>query len=116
MAARQVLKVIYKKDVRYAKAGVMLLGICQYDEVQLDLFAEDQSGHNDDSQDKSTKKRTEVTAIMDALNQKYGQNSRQQSAVFIASEGIKDKQSWQMNRNMLSPCYTTNINQLPKVH
>ena len=53
---------------------------------------------------------------MDALNQKYGQNSKQQAAVFIASEGIKDKQSWQMSRNMLSPCYTTNINQLPKVH
>ena len=115
-AARQVLKVIYKKDVRYAKAGVMLLGICQHDEVQLDLFADDQSDHNDDGQDESAKKRIEVTAIMDALNQKYGQNSHQQSAVFIASEGIKDKQSWQMSRNMLSPCYTTNINQLPKVH
>lgn len=115
-AARQVLKVIYKKDVRYAKAGVMLLGICQHDEVQLDLFAEDQSNRNDDGQDESTKKRAEISAIMDALNQKYGQNSHQQSAVFIASEGIKDKQSWQMSRNLLSPCYTTNINQLPKVH
>ena len=114
-AARQVLKMIYKEEVRYAKAGVMLLGICQHDEVQLDLFAEDQSDHNDDGHDESTKKRIEVTAIMDALNQKYGQNSHQQSAVFIASEGIKDKQSWQMSRNMLSPCYTTNINQLPKV-
>ena len=109
-AARQVLRVIYKEDVRYAKAGVMLLGICQHDEVQLDLFAEGRVAVKD------KKKSTEVTAIMDALNKKYGQNSHQQSAVFIASEGIKDKQSWQMSRNMLSPCYTTNINQLPKVH
>ncbi|AGP49335.1 hypothetical protein PSYCG_09170 [Psychrobacter sp. G] len=115
-AARQVLKVIYREDVRYAKAGVMLLGICQHDEVQLDLFAEDKSDHNDNGQDESIKKRTEVIAIMDALNKKYGQNSHQQSAVFIASEGIKDKQSWEMSCNMLSPCYTTNINQLPKVH
>ena len=115
-AARQVLKVIYREDVRYAKAGVMLLGICQHDEVQLDLFTEDQSDRNDDSQNKITKKRTEVTAIMDELNQKYGQNSHQQPAVFIASEGIKDKQSWQMSRDRLSPCYTTSINQLPKVH
>lgn len=117
-AARQVLKVIYKEEVRYAKAGVMLLGICQHNEVQLDLFAEDQSKDNNgnESTRKSTEKRGEVTAIMDALNQKYGQNSNQQAAVFIASEGIKDKQSWQMSRNMLSPCYTTNINQLPKVH
>lgn len=109
-AARQVLKVIYREDVRYAKAGVMLLDICQHDEVQLDLFAESKAAVED------KKKSTEVTAIMDALNQKYGQNSYQQAAVFIASEGIKDKQSWQMSRDMLSPCYTTNINQLPKVH
>jgi len=109
-AARQVLKVIYKEEVRYAKAGVMLLGICQYDEVKLDLFAEGKAA----SEDKN--RSTEVTAIMDELNKKYGQNSHQQAAVFIASEGIKDKQSWQMSRNMLSPCYTTNINQLPKVH
>lgn len=88
----------------------MLLGICQHDEVQLDLFAESKAAVED------KKKNTEVTAIMDALNKKYGQNSHQQAAVFIASEGIKDKQSWQMSRDMLSPCYTTNINQLPKVH
>lgn len=115
-AARQVLKVIYREDVRYAKAGVMLLGICQHDEVQLDLFAEDQNKRDGNSQNESAEKRVEVTAIMDALNKKYGQNSHQQSAVFIASEGIKNKQSWQMSRDMLSPCYTTNINQLPKVH
>lgn len=119
-AARAVLKVIYKEKVRYAKAGVMLLGICQHDEVQLDLFAEDQNKRDGNSQNGSAKqsaeKRGEVTAIMDALNKKYGQNSNQQAAVFIASEGIKDKQSWQMSRDMLSPCYTTNINQLPKVH
>ena len=120
IAARQVIKVLYKEEVRYAKAGVMLLGICQHDEVQLDLFAEDQNKRDDNNQNgstkKSTEKKVEVTAIMDELNKKYGQNSNQQAAIFIASEGIKDKQLWQMSRNMLSPCYTTNINQLPKVH
>jgi len=108
-AARQVLKIIYKEEVRYAKAGVMLLGICQHDEVQLDLFG--QANATSESVEKSA----EVTAIMDELNKKYGQNSNQQAAVFIASEGIKANQSWQMSRDMLSPCYTTNINQLPKV-
>ena len=71
-AARQVLKVIYKEEVRYVKAGVMLLGICQHDEVQLDLFAEDQDkkvgNSENESAKKSTKKRVEVTAIMDELN------------------------------------------------
>ena len=74
-AARQVLKVIYKEELRYAKAGVMLLGICQHDEVQLDLFAEDQNKRDGNSENESAEKRVEVTTIMDELNQKYGQIS-----------------------------------------
>ena len=112
-AARQILTQIFKKDVRYAKAGVMLFDICPHDEVQPDLFADDSSDNQTNQQ--STSKSAEVIAVMDQLNKRYGQNSNQQSAVFIASEGIKDKQSWQMSRDMLSPCYTTNINQIPKV-
>lgn len=112
-AARQILIRIFKEDVRYAKAGVMLFDIIQHDEIQPDLFAE--NGSEDKSSGHCTKKNTKVIAIMDKLNKKYGQNNHQQAAVFIASEGIKDKQSWQMSRNMLSPCYTTDINQIPKV-
>ncbi|WP_350657336.1 DUF4113 domain-containing protein [Psychrobacter sp. S1-30-MNA-CIBAN-0213] len=116
-AVRQVLRVIYKAKVRYAKAGVVLLGICQHDEVQLDLFSQasdnDQNTHHKAAE--NNEKSLAVIAIMDELNKKYGQNNNQQAAVFIASEGIKDNQSWQMSRVMLSPCYTTDINQLPKV-
>ena len=113
-AARQILTQIFKEDIRYAKAGVMLFDICQHYEVQPDLFAENSSDNQGSNH--CAKKSAEVLAVMDKLNKKYGQNSNQQSTVFIASEGIKNKQSWQMSRNMLSPCYTTNINQLPKVH
>lgn len=119
-AARQVLTVIYKADVNYAKAGVRLLGLCQHDEVQLDLFAEQsakqQNHHNNQKEPHNEQKSLAVITIMDELNKKFGQNNQQQAAVFIASEGIKDRQNWQMSRDMLSPCYTTNINQLPKVH
>lgn len=108
-AARQILTVIYIDEVRYAKAGVMLFGICQHDEVQLDLFAQQQE------QEAEKHKNLAVIAVMDALNKKYGVNNNQQAAVFLASEGIKSEQSWQMSRAMLSPCYTTNIHQLPKV-
>jgi len=113
-AARQILTQIFKEDIRYTKAGVMLFDICQHYEVQPDLFAENSSDNQGSNH--CAKKSAEVLAVMDKLNKKYGQNSNQQSTVFIASEGIKNKQSWQMSRNMLSPCYTTNINQLPKVH
>ncbi|MBP2280614.1 DNA polymerase V [Psychrobacter sp. PL19] len=114
-AAQQILTQIFQKDIRYAKAGVMLFDICQHHEVQPDLFAEDSSEDAGKSSSHCTNRSAEVIAIMDKLNKKYGQNSNQQAAVFIASEGIKDKQKWHMNRNMLSQCYTTNIKQLPKV-
>lgn len=111
-AARQLLTVIYQEEVRYAKAGVMLFDLCQHDEVQLDLFAPDSTSK---SAERKTQKSLAITALMDELNKKYGQNDNQQAALFVASEGIKAKQVWQMNREMLSPCYTTNINQIPKV-
>lgn len=113
-AARQILTQIFVEDIRYAKAGVMLFDICQHHEVQPDLFAEDSSS-DDESSSHCASSIAEVIAVMDQLNKKFGQNHNQQAAVFIASEGIKSKQSWQMSRNMLSPCYTTNINQIPKV-
>lgn len=112
-AARQILTQIFKEDIRYAKAGVMLFDICQHHEIQPDLFAEDDS--EDRSSHHCAEKSAEVIALMDEVNKKYRQNSNQQSAVFIASEGIKDKQKWQMSRNMLSPCYTTNVKQIPRV-
>lgn len=115
VAARQILTQIFKEYIRYAKAGVMLFHICQHHEVQPDLFAEDSSDDSGQSIGHCTLRREKVIAVMDQLNKKFVQNSNQQSAVFIASEGIKDKQTWQMSRNMLSPCYTTNIKQIPKV-
>ncbi|WP_413521140.1 Y-family DNA polymerase [Psychrobacter glacincola] len=114
-AARRILTQIFIEDIRYAKAGVMLFDICQHHEVQPDLFTEDSSDDAGQSSSHCTNRSEKVIAIMDQLNKKFGQNSNQQSAVFIASEGIKDKQKWQMSRNMLSPCYTTNIKQIPKV-
>ena len=103
-AAREVMNKIYKDNVRYAKAGVMLSGICQHDEVQLDMF----SSQSDDDKHKSS----ELMSLIDELNRKFKQDRNQQAAVFIASEGIKKTQAWQMSRELLSPCYTTRLSDL----
>lgn len=102
-AARLVLDKIFKYNIRYAKAGVMLSGICQHDEVQLDLFSAEGDAQTDD-------KKQALMAVMDELNSKYQADRHQQSALFIASEGIKENQKWQMSRELLSPCYTTRVN------
>lgn len=86
-AARVVVAKIYKDNIRYAKAGVMLSGICQHDEVQLDLF------EREDANEKNTDKMQVLMTVMDELNTKYKADRHQQNALFVASEGIREKQA-----------------------
>lgn len=69
-AAREVMSKIYKDNIRYAKAGVMLSGICQHDEVQLDMF----SSQTDSEKEKSA----ELMSLMDELNSKFKPDRNQQ--------------------------------------
>lgn len=108
-AARAVLDKIYKDKVRYAKAGVMLSEICQHDELQPDLFA---SGDPQSLPSRSAQHSAKLMALIDTINQKHHADKHSQPRLFIASQGIKDKQSWQMSRNYLSPCYTTRLQDL----
>ncbi|MDO5769250.1 MAG: translesion error-prone DNA polymerase V subunit UmuC [Psychrobacter sp.] len=96
-AAKAVLDSIYEDKVRYAKAGVMLTDICQHDEIQPDLFA------NTASNNETTPKSAALMKLIDEVNKSS------QSTLFFASEGIQAEQEWQMNRQMLSPCYTTRV-------
>lgn len=102
-AARVVLAKIYKDNIHYAKAGVMLSGIYKYDEIQLDLF------EREEASEANTNHKQALMAVMDELNTKYKADGHQKNALFVASEGIREKQEWQMNRQLLSPCYTTRV-------
>lgn len=103
-AAREVMNKIYIDNIRYAKAGVMLSGVCQHDEVQLDMF--------DTQSESEGNKRSELMALVDELNNRFQHDRNQQANLFIASEGIKKMQTWQMSRELLSPCYTTRVSDL----
>ena len=107
-AAREILARIYKDKVHYAKAGVMLSGICQHDEVQPDLFG------NPDAKDlrQDEEKTQRLMALMDTLNKQSKKHKHEQAVLFMASEGITEQQTWQMNRQLLSPCYTTRVGEL----
>lgn len=78
-AARVVLAKIYKDNIRYANAGVMLSGICQHDEIQLDLF------NREEASEANTDQKQTLMAVMDELNTKYKADRHQQNALFIAS-------------------------------
>ncbi|WP_434353563.1 Y-family DNA polymerase [Psychrobacter sp. HD31] len=99
-AVRLVIDNMYQDKVNYAKAGVMLSGIVQEDEVQPDLFSF--AGLN-------PIKKAKDDAIMQLMDKLNTNNSHQ---LFIASEGVRNKQEWLMNRQYLSPCYTTRVSDL----
>ena len=86
---------------RYAKAGVMLTDFYNHKPYQDDLF-ENRAAYD-------IEKSHRLMQALDTINRQFGAHTLK-----FASEGTT--KTWQMSRDMLSPCYTTNVKQLPKVH
>ena len=112
-AAREVLDKTYKDGLKYAKAGVMLSGICEYAETMSDLF--------EMPDEKAQVESEKLIAVMDEINQQMAHQTKSTSKgnggrLFIASTGIAKQQDWQMNRAFLSPSYTTKLSDLLTVH
>lgn len=91
------LEKIYKEGYEFKKAGVIVMNIVPNNAVQLNLF---------DTVDRV--KQTHIMTALDDVNKKMGKNT-----VKLAVQGYQNKSTgWQMERNMLSPCYTTRWNEL----
>ena len=93
-AALQGLEQIYREGPAYAKASIMLLGLCQRDQYTPDLFAPTQAAAAD-----------RLMQTMDQINQRWGKNTLKPARVPATPE-------WGMQRQLLSPCYTTRLDQL----
>lgn len=87
--AIRLLKSIYREGFRYSKCGIILMDLIPDTINQTDFF----------SKTDSTKQHS-LMATLDILNRKMGKNT-----LHFATSGTH--QSWSMNRQMLSPCYTT---------
>lgn len=96
--AMRILDAIYKPGYGYRKSGVILLGLQPREGETRRLFRD-----NEYMEDR------ELMAAIDAINAKYG---RKTVRFGLAQE---DHTSWQMSRNHLSPCFTTNVEQLLRV-
>ncbi|MEO8417674.1 MAG: Y-family DNA polymerase [Methylophilaceae bacterium] len=97
-AALWLLKQIYRPDVYYQKAGVMLMELVPEQGQQTDMF-----GYSDGGV-----KASRLMGVLDGLNQKYGRGTLR-----LASEGM-DK-AWVMRRSFKSPNYTGDWKELPRV-
>ncbi|HBC7427978.1 TPA: translesion error-prone DNA polymerase V subunit UmuC [Providencia rettgeri] len=96
-AAMRGLNTIWRDGYRYYKAGIILSDFTDSDIAQLDMFSIQKPFRNSD----------ELMKTLDAIN-KSGQGK-----VWFASKG--GDSGYKMKREMLSPAYTTNFDELPVV-
>jgi DNA polymerase V len=95
-AAIWAVKKMFRDNIYYQKAGVMLTDLVPENGQQLDIF-----GYS-----KQDNKSQALMETMDKLNKKYNKQ-----IIKLASEGTK--KSWVMRRSFKSPNYTTDWKDLP---
>lgn len=97
-AAYSVLKLIYKKEFNYKKAGVIISGIVPENSVQLSIFYKENN----------TFVRNELMKSIDGINKRMGKDT-----VFLLGQGIKKKSTFKKEKN--SSNYTTRWSELLEV-
>lgn len=93
-AAVRILEKLYDehKGERFQKAGVIVTQLINTNEKQLHLFEEENPKHH------------QLMKAIDHINTKIGDRK--------VKLGIQDAKTWNMKQNMLSPKYTTRLDQI----
>jgi DNA polymerase V len=90
--AHLALDSIYEEGYSYKKAGVIIMGISQDETQQLSFFEYENPKHK------------VLMPILDRINLKLGDK------VKFGGQDLKRK--WKMKQSNLSPCFSTNLNQI----
>lgn len=90
--AVKAVESIYKKGIKYKRAGVIVAGLVPTNERQLDLFQRENPKHE------------KLMKVMDKINNEHGYKLK------IANQDLQ--RTWKMRQEHLSPKYTTNINHI----
>jgi DNA polymerase V len=98
-AALWLLKQVYKPDVYYQKAGIMLMDLVPKGGRQSDLF-----GYS-----RGDAKASLLMGTVDSINKKYSRGT-----IRLASEGVQ--KTWAMRRSFKSPNYTGDWTEIPKAY
>ncbi len=85
------VEAIFREGYSYAKASILLMDLCQRGEYTPDLF---EPGQTVESQ--------KLMGVMDEVNARWGRGA-------IRPARIKVDTSWKMQRQYLSPSYTTSL-------
>ncbi|MDG6773806.1 Y-family DNA polymerase [Thiomicrorhabdus sp. ZW0627] len=101
--AIRALKHIWKPGYAYQKATVSLSELSDKGALQTDLFAPNPRYSGNDKSDR-------MMQVMDQLNLKMGKGT-----LSLANCGLQQQAHWKMNRNLMSPRYTTRWQELLRV-
>jgi len=92
-SAVEAVKTIFKKGVKYKRAGVIVTGLVPSDNYQLNMFQAENPKHK------------QLMQTIDKLNTTFKSDK-----VKLASQDLQ--RTWKMRQEHLSPKYTTNINDI----
>ncbi len=90
-AAQRLLKRIWQQGFAYQRAGVMLHGLVDPQNLQYELFHSEQAERSQ-----------RLMGVMDQINQRY-----QNTMCYASTLPTKQHNGWLMRREHLSPAYTT---------
>ncbi|MCH3881548.1 MULTISPECIES: Y-family DNA polymerase [Tenacibaculum] len=90
-AAVNAVSTIFKKGIKYKRAGVIVTGIVPEDNYQIDMFSAENPKHKP------------LMQTIDKLNRTFKADK-----IKLANQDLK--RTWKMRQERLSPKYTTNIN------
>lgn len=99
--SKYCLQKIFKSGIAYHKVGVMFTQL-------LDTRLEQQIPLSFFEHPSYLKNSTGLLTVLDAINKKYGRGT-----LCLAAEGFE--KTWSMKRNMKSPHYTTQWDEIPRV-
>jgi DNA polymerase V len=95
--AVNALREIFREGYNYKRAGVIVTGISNKKEVQPDIFY-----------DYDFEKHERISNAINEINAKYGRDTLRLAA-------ISPSEKWRLQRNFLSPRYTTSWDEILKV-
>ncbi|MDO6812742.1 Y-family DNA polymerase [Tenacibaculum soleae] len=95
-SAVEAVRTIFKKGIKYKRAGVIVTGLVPSDNYQINMF------------EKENPKHKPLMLAIDKLNKTFKSDK-----VKLASQDLQ--RTWKMRQERLSPKYTTNINDIISV-
>jgi DNA polymerase V len=106
-AAIELLKKVYRPNYKYRKVMIGLTGLCKdSNPLQLDLF----------NTVRRDEKAEPLMQVFDKINDRYGRGTLKLGCGLGKKLADNEIAPWAMKRDYLSPMYTTNIKDIPRVH